>query len=90
MPGTAIDPIDPWAEIQRQMEIAAANTFRVGDVFLSPRGFRFRVEHVTEDCVATLHGLDTGWSRVVQMRWNSPKLGGWSLITPGPAPDPMP
>lgn len=78
---------DPWAEVDRLIALAKASTFRVGDVWLSPRCFRFRVEHVSADGTATFCKDEPGWSRTVSMRWNSPKLSGWQLLERGPGPD---
>jgi len=80
-----LDP-DPWAEVARLTALAQANTFRVGDVWLSPNFFRFRVDHVTDDGTATFNKEPPGWGRSVSMRWNSPKLSRWQLLEPGPHP----
>jgi hypothetical protein len=77
---TAFRSPDLWTEVVRLTTIAQATTFRVGDVWLSPGCFRFRVDHVTADGTATFSKAEPGWSRAVSMRWNSPKLSSWQLL----------
>jgi hypothetical protein len=77
---------DPWAEVERLTLLAQRSTFAIGDVWLSPGCHRFEVVHVSPDGVATMQKLGPSWKRTVAIRWNSPKLSRWSLLSPSPSP----
>ena len=85
---TASNAQDHWAEVARLAAVAQAAVFQVGDIWLSPGRFRFRVDHVAADGTATFSKVEPGWSRTVSMRWNSPKLSCWQLLEEGPVKDP--
>ena len=79
---TTDSQFDPWAEVERLTLLAQRSTFAVGDVWVSPGHYHFEVVHVSADGVATMQKLGSGWQRMVEIRWSSPKLHRWRLLTP--------
>jgi hypothetical protein len=72
---------DPWIEVERLTLLAQQSTFAVGDVWSSPRYYHFEVVQVSPEGVATMQKLGSDWKRAVAIRWNSPKLRNWRLLS---------
>lgn len=76
------DPQALWAALDLYRQHRA---FAVGQVWLSPGGYRFEVVHVAPDGRACMNKQGPGWFRQVEIKADSPKLHDWALISQAPA-----